>query len=75
MKTCYFCKGIIIEQRLDYMAKKRGQYVLVRQLPVESCQQCGEVYLDTHASRLIDKALSEIAQAREHLEVPVISLG
>lgn len=75
MKTCYFCKGPIVNRRLDYMANKKGQYVLVRRLLVESCRQCGEVYLDASASSMIDKALREIERTHEHMAVPIVSLA
>jgi len=71
MTTCYFCKGLVRPGRVDYMAHRNEQYVLVKGLPVELCSQCGEVYLDDAASRQIDLALSGTSTAEEHLEIPV----
>lgn len=72
MNTCYFCKGPIEETRIDHMAQRRGQYVLVRDLMVERCTQCGEVYLDAAACRRVDAALSAAGGAAECLTVPIV---
>lgn len=72
MNTCYFCKGPIKHGRIDYMAKKAGLFALVKNLPVESCSQCGEIYLDDAASRQIDELLANPASADEHLDIPVV---
>ena len=72
MKTCYFCKGPVAPAVIDYMASKRGQYVLVADLRVEKCGQCGEVYLDYDAAVRVDEAIARADTADEHLAVPVI---
>jgi YgiT-type zinc finger domain-containing protein len=73
MKECYFCKGEVKPSQMDYMAQRAGNYVLVRGLAVKRCTQCGEVYLDDHANRVIDSALNEpTALAASHIDVPVV---
>lgn len=72
MNTCYFCKGPVKPGRTDYMANKAGRYALVRNLPVDLCIQCGEVYLDDAASRQIDAMVSRASTAGEHLDIPVV---
>lgn len=72
MKTCYLCKGPIEHTRIDYMANNGGRYALVKDLSVEQCGQCGEVYLDAAASERIDEAMSKADTTREHLNVPVV---
>jgi YgiT-type zinc finger domain-containing protein len=74
MKTCYFCKGRVTPRIIEYMAHRRGEYMLVRNLPVEACEQCGEVYLDPSASRRVDEAFSRKANAQQRLQVPVINV-
>ncbi len=72
MKTCYFCQGPIRAAQVDHMAQGNAGYTLVKNLSVEQCGQCGEVYLDEAASKRIDEAVSEAATSREHLRVPVV---
>lgn len=74
MKTCYFCKGRVTPRIIEYMAHRSGEYVLVRNLPVEACEQCGEVYLDPSASRRVDEAFSRKGKAQQRLQVPVINV-
>lgn len=73
MKTCYFCKGPIESKRIDYMARSGDDYVLVKNLPAETCAQCGEVYLDPEAARWIDQALTNAQNSDERLEIPVVT--
>ena len=75
MKTCYFCKGPVEPAHIEYMASRAGHYILVKDLPVELCRQCGEVYLDDTASRQIDEAVSDVAKAEQHLNIPVVHCG
>ena len=73
MKTCYLCRGPVKKRTMEYMAHRHGEYVLVRNLAVEACEQCGEVYLDPSASRRIDEAFARKASAQQRLEVPVVN--
>ncbi len=57
------------------MAKRSGNYTLVKSLSAEVCSQCGEVYIDADASRQIDDAISMAGSSDEHLEVPVVKCG
>jgi len=72
MKTCSFCKGPIRLKRIDHMARHKNGCVLIRNIEVEICEPCGEVYLDAKASRQIDEALRNAGQAEQHLDVPVV---
>ncbi len=71
MKTCYFCKGIVEPARIDYMAGGKHQYVFIRDLAVEKCTQCGEVYFDPDASQQIDAALQGVSTPVDSYAVPV----
>ncbi len=72
MNTCYVCKGPIETAHVDHMVNRSGKFTLVKDLPVERCTQCGEIYLDDQASRKVDDALSKAALSHEHLDVPVV---
>jgi len=73
MKTCYFCKGPIQKKPVDYMARRKGQYTLIKNLVTEVCAQCGEIYLDPQVSQKIDDALSQSSITKEHINVSVIN--
>lgn len=73
MITCYLCKGPVRVKTIDYMAHTPKGYVLVRNLSAEVCDQCGEIYLDIEANKKIDESISHAGQAKEHLDVPVVT--
>lgn len=54
------------------MAKRDGEYLLVKNVEAEVCDQCGEIYLSSDASRQIDAALSTVDASHEHISVPVV---
>ena len=73
MKTCYFCKGHVSRKNIDYMARRGNQYMLVKNLPADVCDQCGEVYLDIESSHRVDNALHQSSKAKEYLSIPIVS--
>jgi YgiT-type zinc finger domain-containing protein len=73
MKTCYFCKGPVVNKSVDYMARHGEEYILIKNLPARVCDQCGEIFLNADSSRRVDKALTQTSKAKDHLHIPVIS--
>jgi len=72
MNTCYYCRGAIEDVTIDYMASRKGEYVLVKDVRAQKCRQCGELYFDYESSRRIDEALEKAPLAEEHLTVPIV---
>ena len=73
MKTCFFCRGPVVTKSVDYMARHKEKYILIKNLPAKVCEQCGEIYLDADSSRQVDKAIMQTSKAKDHLHIPVIS--
>ena len=72
MKTCYFCKGPVRRRTIEYMGKKPSGYYLVKDVEAEVCENCGETYLSPESVQRIESAWDRIAEAQEHLQVPVV---
>ena len=45
MKTCYFCKGEVVEKRIQHVHQWDEKTVIFEDVPAEVCHQCGEVFL------------------------------
>ena len=41
---CVFCKGKLIPATTDYIEKIGNYVVIIKNVPCEKCEQCGEEY-------------------------------
>ncbi len=54
-ESCSLCYSKIIIQRTELNYKYNGVNYTVRNVPVGLCNQCGEMYLVAHMSKLIER--------------------
>ncbi|MBI4287665.1 MAG: YgiT-type zinc finger protein [Chloroflexi bacterium] len=73
-KTCYFCKGSVIEKRVRHVHYWRDKIVVFENVPAEVCQQCGEVYFALEVLDMMDKATLDKTKPDGTLTVPVFAL-
>ncbi len=72
VKTCFLCIGPVELAVIDHMVQSNDGYALLKNVAVEKCVQCGEVYFDEAASIEVDHALERARGATEYVEVPVV---
>jgi YgiT-type zinc finger domain-containing protein len=75
MERCYFCRGPVVQQRIEHLHRWEGRIFLIKDLLADVCEQCGETYLDPEVLERIDQAVSQSAMATEFIQVPVLSLA
>ena len=51
---CDFCSGHLKRESVDYQIKREAEWIVIRNVQVDKCQQCGELYLDSETSEAID---------------------
>lgn len=74
MKTCYFCKGRLIEKAVEFDGKWGTRRVIMTDVPAEVCQQCGECYFAPDVSRQMEAlALLDPLPDESFVRVPVRS--
>ena len=74
MKTCYFCKGKIINKRVRHVHHWGDEIVIFENVPAEVCTQCGEVYFSPEVLGMMDKATLGRTPPDKSISVPVFSL-
>jgi len=52
--TCVMCGGPTVAATRPKALERDGRLAVVRDVPVEVCENCGEVYLDTAVARHLD---------------------
>lgn len=73
---CHFCGSEDFEERqVEYIYRRNGKYLIVRDLPCEVCLRCGERYYPAEALLAVEarfKAIHEHQREPEDtLTVPV----
>ena len=74
MERCYFCRGKVIEKKIEHLHRWGDALFIVRGLPAEVCEECREVYLAPASLRILDDLLARHERPTEVIQVPVYSL-
>ena len=75
MKTCYFCRGTIRSKKIEHVHRWGHQIFLLKDLPAEVCEDCGEVYFGPEALSLMDEAVTGKIPVVETIQIPVVSFA
>ena len=43
---CFLCKGDMINSTTTYMTTYNNCYIIIKNVPCQKCNQCGEEYID-----------------------------
>ena len=73
--TCTFCgRDRYEERRIEYLYSHKGEYLLVRNTPVEVCLNCGMVYYDAAVLKEIERSFFAIQNKAEkpdrYIDIP-----
>lgn len=73
---CHICGGTEFEERrVEYIYRRRGEYLVVRDVPCEVCLRCGERYYQGPVLLQIEHRFKEIyeqqAEPQSAIQVPV----
>ena len=75
MNKCYFCKGKTEIKNVDVDFRWGDKLFVVKNVPVEVCNQCGERYYSAEVSKKLDNLVKKqrVSQIkpRQIIEVPV----
>ena len=74
MKECPFCKGPILEKRIEHVHRWGEKLYILRNVPAEVCSQCGETFFGPDALKGMDRIVASEVQPEAHRSVPVYSL-
>ncbi|MBI4668847.1 MAG: type II toxin-antitoxin system MqsA family antitoxin [Elusimicrobia bacterium] len=70
--TCYFCRGILQEKKVDIDYRWKGNLCILEAVPAEVCSQCGEKFFTAEVSRQMDELVQSKGFAKT-LQIPVKS--
>jgi YgiT-type zinc finger domain-containing protein len=77
---CHFCGSEDFEERqVEYIYRRNGKYLIIRDMPCEVCLRCGERYYPAEALLAVESRFKAIhakqSVPKETLAVPVESFA
>lgn len=75
MRECFFCKGQVVEQRIQHIHQWGEQIIIFENVPAEVCQECGEVFFAPEVLEAMDRIVLEEQNPRTRISVPVFFLA
>lgn len=69
--ACFFCGGHVQPQCVTVVREWNRQLVVIRDVPAEVCEQCGEQYFGPEAVLGMEQVLDRPEPADETMEVAV----
>lgn len=75
-KICSFCgNDKFRKNKVEYIYKHNGNYLVVNNVPCEECEFCGEQYFEAKTLKKIEKKYEEIylkgRSPQQELKVPL----
>jgi YgiT-type zinc finger domain-containing protein len=72
---CFYCGGIVTERILTKEYHKRGKLLLIENVPVGVCEQCGERFLLAAVAKRLERIVAKGKRVapRKTVNIPVLS--
>ena len=71
---CYYCGGHVEEQSLPREIWREHRLLVVENVPMGVCRQCGEKFLKPDVAKALDKLLETQSDPHRTMEVGVYAL-
>ena len=69
---CVFCGGSLKQSTTDYIEKNNNHVILIKDVPCEECEQCGETYFDNSIVSVLERILNNIQPISSEITLTVI---
>lgn len=77
MSNCYFCKGKTELRNVNVDFRWKDKLFVVKNVPVEVCNQCGEKYYSAEISKKLDDFVKKQSESKirpqNTIQVPVFN--
>lgn len=73
-ETCEYCGGGITEKHVTLHRKVKGNYVLIEDVPVGGCRECGARFYKAGVLKMVEESVKGGRKAGREVVVPVYSL-
>ena len=67
--TCFYCKGDIVPGTTVYTAQFGNAIIVIKNVPCEECEQCGEIEISHEVMMKIDHIIAMAKQLAQEVAV------
>jgi HTH-type transcriptional regulator/antitoxin MqsA len=72
---CSICGGRLKKEKISFDFRFNGELVVIDNLPVEVCLQCGEKVISPVVSQKIDEILARKKKPKKIINIPVYQIS
>lgn len=69
MKTCFFCKGDMLESTTTHVAELNNKILVIRNVPCLKCSQCGEVVYSLKTSKRLEEIIKTLDKLSTEISI------
>jgi len=69
---CIFCGGNLKQSTTEYIEKNKNHIILIKDVPCEECEQCGETYFDDNIFKALENILNGIQYISSEITLTVL---
>lgn len=67
--SCFYCKGDISPSTTVYTVQIDNTVIVIKNVPCEECEQCGEIEISHEVMQNIDKIINTAKQLMQEVAV------
>lgn len=72
MTDCYFCKGRVVQEKVNVDFRWGRKFKVIEGVPAGVCQQCGEKYFQSNVYKAMERLAASRAKPAARLTVDVV---
>ena len=70
--NCVLCKGNLIKGNVNYPVDLSDKFILIKEVPADICNQCGEYYLDDEVFKKVEDIVNHVRKSDFGIEIEVV---
>ncbi len=70
--NCVICKGMLYKGIVNYPVDLGDKFILIKEVPADICNQCGEYYLDDEVFKQVEEIINHVKSANFGIEIEVV---
>ena len=66
---CVLCKGEVKSGRVNFPVDEEGNFILIKGVPAQICEQCGEFFLEDDVAEAIEEIVKNAKRSNVEVEI------
>ncbi len=66
---CALCKAHLREGRVNHIVDYGERIIIIKNVPANTCNQCGEYYIDTEIALKLESIIDEIIKSKVEISI------